>query len=64
MEIYSSRTAANTILFLEKVIEEMRFPVQSIQTDRGREFFAYKIQEWLARDIASSSARYGQGNLT
>jgi transposase InsO family protein len=47
MEIYPSRTAANTILFLEKVVEEMRFPVQSIQTDRGGEFFAYKVQEWL-----------------
>ena len=25
----------------------MHFPIQSIQTDRGREFFAYKVQEWL-----------------
>jgi transposase InsO family protein len=32
---------------LEKVIEEMPFPVQRIQTDRGREFFAYKFQERL-----------------
>jgi len=47
MEIYPARTAANTILFLEKTVEEMRFPIQSIQTDRGREFFAYKVQEWL-----------------
>jgi len=47
MEIYPARTAANTILFLEKMVEEMRFPLQSIQTDRGREFFAYKVQEWL-----------------
>jgi transposase InsO family protein len=47
MEIYPTRTAANTILFFEKMIEEMRFPVQSIQSDRGKEFFAYKVQEWL-----------------
>lgn len=47
MEIYPTRTAASTILFFEKMIEEMRFPTQSIQTDRGKEFFAYKTQEWL-----------------
>jgi transposase InsO family protein len=46
-EVYSARTASNTILFLEKVIEEMPFPVQRVQTDRGKEFFAYKVQEWL-----------------
>jgi len=27
MEVYPAHTAANTILFLEKVVEEMRFPV-------------------------------------
>ena len=27
MEIYPSRTAANTILFLEKMVEEMHFPI-------------------------------------
>ncbi len=47
MEVYPARTAANTILFLEKIVEEMHFPIQSIQTDRGREFFAYKVREWL-----------------
>jgi len=47
MEMYPRRTAANTVLFLEKVIEEMHFPIQSVQTDRGKEFFAYKVQEWL-----------------
>jgi transposase InsO family protein len=47
LEIYSRRTAQNTLDFLEKVLEEMPFPVQRIQTDRGREFFAYKVQEWL-----------------
>lgn len=47
MEIYPARTATNTILFFEKMVEEMRFPVQSILTDRGKELFAYKVQEWL-----------------
>lgn len=47
MEIYPARTSANTILFLEKMVEEMHFPIQSIQTDRGREFFAYNVQEWM-----------------
>ncbi len=42
---FSRRTAANTLQFLEQVIEEMPFPIQRIQTDRGREFFAVKVQE-------------------
>jgi transposase InsO family protein len=36
--IYSRRTAANSLLFLERVVEEMPFAVQRIQTDRGRGF--------------------------
>ena len=44
---YTSRTAANTLLFLDKVLEEMPFPIQRIQTDRGRELFAYKVQDRL-----------------
>jgi transposase InsO family protein len=47
LAIYPRRTAANSLLFLERVIEEMPFPVQAIQTDRGREFFAYCFQEQL-----------------
>lgn len=42
---FSRRTAANTLQFLDQVIEEMPFPIQRIQTDRGREFFAVKVQE-------------------
>ena len=49
LAIYSRRTAANSLLFLEKLIEEMPFPIQRIQTDRGREFFAYDFQERLMR---------------
>ena len=45
--VYPRRTATHTIDFLERVIEEMPFPVQRIQTDRGREFFAFTVQQWL-----------------
>jgi transposase InsO family protein len=44
---YSRRTAANSLLFLELILEEFPFPIQRIQTDRGREFFAYSFQEKL-----------------
>ena len=45
--IYSRVSTKNTLLFLEKLIEEMPFPIQRIQTDRGKEFFAYQVQETL-----------------
>ena len=45
--IYGRRTAANSLLFLERVIDEFPFPIQRIQTDRGREFFAIKVQKKL-----------------
>lgn len=47
LRLYERRTAANTLDFLDCVIEEMPFPIQRIQTDRGREFFAVKVQEKL-----------------
>jgi len=47
VEIYPRKTANNTLLFLDKVVEEMPFPIQRIQTDRGTEFMAYKVQECL-----------------
>lgn len=40
-------TAANTLDFIDCVIEEMPFPIQRFQTERGREFFAVKVQEKL-----------------
>ncbi len=49
LALYKRRTAANSLLFLEQIIEEMPFPIQRIQTDRGREFFAYKFQEQLKK---------------
>jgi len=47
LQIYKKRTADNTLNFLEQVIEQMPFPVQRVQTDRGMEFFAEKVQRWL-----------------
>ena len=43
LRIYKRRTAINTLDFLECVVEEMPFPIQRIQTDRGLEFFAEKV---------------------
>lgn len=45
--VYSRRNARNTLLFLDRVIEEMPFPIQRIQTDRGTEFFAESVQRRL-----------------
>jgi len=45
LAVFSRRTAANTMDFLDQVIEEMPFPIQRIQTDRGREFSAVKVQQ-------------------
>lgn len=44
LEIYMRRTANNTLLFLDKMVEEFPFPIQRIQSDRGLEFFAQKVQ--------------------
>lgn len=44
LDVFKRRTAANTITFIDKVIEEMPFPIQRVQTDRGTEFFAEKVQ--------------------
>lgn len=45
--MYDRRTAKNTLNFVEATVEEMPFPIQRLQTDRGREFFASKVQELL-----------------
>lgn len=44
LEIYERRTANNTLHFLDLVIEQFPFAIQRIQTDRGLEFFAEKVQ--------------------
>ena len=46
--VYTRATGANTLDFLARVIEEMPFPIQRIQTDRGGEFFHAKVQAWLS----------------
>lgn len=47
LRLYNRRTAQNTLDFIDCVMEEMPFPVQRFQTDRGREFFAEKVQKRL-----------------
>jgi len=47
LALFPRRTARNTLLFIDQVIEEMPFPIQRLQTDRGREFMAYEVQECL-----------------
>jgi len=38
LQIYKKRNAGSTLDFLDKVLEELLFPAQCIQTDRGMEF--------------------------
>lgn len=47
LAVYPRRTAENTLDFLNQVKGRMPFPCQRLQTDRGKEFFAYKVQECL-----------------
>lgn len=45
LRCYSQRTATNTVDFTQCLVEEMPFPIQRIQTDREREFFADKVKK-------------------
>jgi transposase InsO family protein len=47
MRLYSNKTADSTLNFLGHVLQELPFPIQRIQTDRGEEFMAYRVQERL-----------------
>lgn len=49
LSLYKRKTAKNTLDFIDKVIEEMPFPIQVVQTDRGGEFFALKVQKMLMK---------------
>lgn len=49
MELYKRRTSSNTLDFIDVMIEQFPFPIQRIQCDRGREFFAILVQEKLMR---------------
>ncbi len=45
--VYRRRNAKSTLSFLERVVEEIPFPIQRIQTDRGLEFLAEDVQRKL-----------------
>jgi transposase InsO family protein len=45
--LFKRRTAADSVRFLDQVVDEMPFPIQRVQTDRGREFFATAFQQKL-----------------
>jgi transposase InsO family protein len=47
LKLYPQKSAENSLDFIEYVIEEMPFPIQRVQTDRGMEFFAYEFQQRL-----------------
>jgi transposase InsO family protein len=52
--VHRRRDARNTLQFLERVTEEMPFPIQRVQTDRGTEFFAESVQ----RRLMASSIKF------
>ncbi len=47
LALYPRRNACDKLLFLHRVIEEMPFAIQCIQTDRGGEFFVESVQRRL-----------------
>lgn len=47
LALYKKHNALNTLDFLNHVIARIPFPIQRIQTDRGKEFFAYSVQDRL-----------------
>ena len=47
LKIYTRATAKNTLDFIDIMCEEFPFAIQRIQTDRGREFFAFEVQRKL-----------------
>jgi hypothetical protein len=49
--VYKRANGTNTLDFLARLVEEMPFPIQRIQSDRGGEFFAETVQIWLADNL-------------
>ena len=47
LKIYKRVNAQNTLDFVDTIVEQFPFPIQRLQTDRGREFFAEKVQRKL-----------------
>jgi transposase InsO family protein len=51
LALYDSRSGQNAVQFLlEKVIPQFPFPLQRVQTDRGREFLAMDFQDALRQN--------------
>jgi transposase InsO family protein len=50
LNIYPKKTANCTVDFINMAIKEMHFPIQRFQTDRGKEFFAYEVQELMQKN--------------
>lgn len=46
-ELYPRRAAAHTLDFVELVLDSLTVPVQVMQTDRGQEFMALRVQQYL-----------------
>lgn len=42
--IFKRRNANNTLIFIDKMLEEFPFSIQRIQSVRGREFFVEKVE--------------------
>jgi len=40
-------TRYRVLAIVERIREEIPFPMQRVQTDRGREFFVVSVQQWL-----------------
>jgi transposase InsO family protein len=47
LRLYPNKSASSTIDFLTHVLSDLPFPIQRIQTDRGKEFMDYGVQARL-----------------
>ncbi|HDS1151428.1 TPA: DDE-type integrase/transposase/recombinase [Pluralibacter gergoviae] len=54
--LYTRREAANTLDFMDCVTEEMPCLLRRFRTDRGREFFALKVQEYCIKFLPNKLA--------
>jgi transposase len=50
LRLYANKSAASTLDFLTHVQGELPFPIQRIQTDRGKEFFDHKVERTQRTD--------------
>jgi transposase InsO family protein len=47
LRLYPNKSATSTLAFLSQVLDELPFPIQRLQTDRGEEFMAHCVQKRL-----------------